>query len=70
MVGAQWKSKHMYTHPAKHHHGMVVGKLEQSNAGVYVMTVGGCHMSVPQDWAARLHYGEMKNDKKNIVSEL
>jgi hypothetical protein len=53
----QWKSKQLYEHPAKHQRG-VCGIIELSKAGVYVLKVGGCRMSCPQEWAAKIHKTE------------
>lgn len=54
---AQWKSKQMYEHPAKHQRG-TCGSVELSKAGVYVLKVGGGRMSCPQNWAAKMHKAE------------
>ena len=53
----QWKSIGLYEHPAKHQAGRF-GKIVLSKAGVYVLQVGGSHMSCPQDWAAGIHAEE------------
>jgi hypothetical protein len=53
----KWKSKQMYESPAKHQQG-TCGVIELSNAGVYVLKVGGGRMSCPQDWAAKIHKAE------------
>jgi hypothetical protein len=53
----QWKSKHLYEHPAKHQRG-VCGIIELSKVGLYVLKAGGCRMSCPQDWAAKIHKAE------------
>jgi hypothetical protein len=54
----------MYEHPAKHRRG-ICGIIELSEAGVYVLKVGGCRMSCPQDWAAKIHKTE--EDRVRIV---
>jgi hypothetical protein len=58
---AKWKSKQQYEHPAPHQAG-VYGTIEQSDAGVYVLKVGGGRMSCPQDWAARIHAEEGQDE--------
>jgi len=52
-----WKSKQMYEHPAKHQRG-TVGYITMSAVGIYAMATGGCRMSCPQDWAAKIHKAE------------
>jgi len=56
-MNEQWKSKGLYEHPAKHQVG-TYGNIVLSQAGVYVLRVGGSHMSCPQDWAAKIHKQE------------
>ena len=63
---AKWTSTGLYEHPAKHQSGCF-GNIEQSQAGVYVLRVGGSRMSCPQDWAAKIHAKEMtKSDYIHI----
>lgn len=47
----------MHEHPAKYQAG-TYGHIELSQAGVYVLRVGGSRMSCPQDWAAKIHAEE------------
>lgn len=53
-----WKSKKLHDHPAVRG---VYGFIELSDAGVYVLKVGGGRMSCPQDWAAAIHKAEQDN---------
>jgi hypothetical protein len=57
MQSPKWTSTGLYEHPAKHQAGRY-GNIEQSQAGIYVLRVGGSHMSCPQDWAAKIHADE------------
>lgn len=64
---SRWTSQRIYAHPAKHQAG-VYGKIELSETGVYVLRVGSCHMSCPQDWAAKIHHDEMEpEDTSDII---
>lgn len=51
-----WKSKKLHEHPVRG----VCGVIELSDAGVYVLKVGGGRMSCPQDWAAAIHKAEQE----------
>jgi len=57
MQNAKWTSTGIYEHPAKHRSG-TYGNIEQSQVGIYVLRIGGTHMSCPQDWAAKIHAEE------------
>lgn len=64
---AQWKSQRLYEHPTEHQAGRF-GHIELSEAGVYVLRVGSCHMSCPQDWAAKIHHNETEGgDTTDII---
>lgn len=66
-MNAQWKSQRLYEHPAEHQAGRY-GQVELSEAGVYVLRVGNCHMSCPQDWAAKIHHDETQvEDTTDII---
>lgn len=52
-----WESKTLHEHPAEHQKERY-GKVVLSAAGVYCLEVGGCIMSCPQDWAAKIHAEE------------
>lgn len=66
-MNAQWKSQRLYEHPAAHQEGKY-GNIELSEAGVYVLRVGNCHMSCPQDWAAKIHHDETEGgDTTDII---
>jgi len=58
----KWKSIGLYEHPAKHQAG-VFGNVALSPAGIYVLKVGGSHMSCPQEWAAKIHHEEGGENK-------
>lgn len=57
MQNPKWESTGIYEHPAKHQSG-TYGNIQLSHAGVYVLKVGGAHMSCPQDWAVKIHHEE------------
>jgi hypothetical protein len=61
-----WKSIGLYEHPEKHQAG-AYGNVALSPAGVYVLRVGGSHMSCPQDWAAAIHAEETGQTGQLIV---
>lgn len=66
-MNAAWKSQRLYEHPAEHQVGRY-GNIELSEAGVYVLRVGNCHMSCPQDWAAKIHHDETEGgDTTDII---
>lgn len=66
-MNAQWKSQRLYEHPAGHQEGRY-GNIELSEAGVYVLRVGSCRMSCPQDWAAKIHHDETEGgDTTDII---
>jgi len=65
-MAEQWKSIGLYEHPAKHQ-AMVYGNVVLSPAGVYVLRVGGSHMSCPQDWAAKIHHDEGDEKESAII---
>jgi len=62
----QWESKGLHEHPAKHQAG-VFGKIQLSEAGVYVLKVGSSHMSCPQDWAAKVHAQEQTDSEVDYI---
>lgn len=53
----QWVSTELHEHPAPHQKG-TYGRVVLSMANVYCLEVGGCIMSCPQDWAAKIHAEE------------
>jgi hypothetical protein len=65
-MNEQWKSIGLYEHPAKHQAG-TYGNIVLSQAGVYVLRVGGSHMSCPQDWATKIHKEEGDERESAII---
>lgn len=65
-MNEQWKSIGLYEHPAKHQSG-TYGNIVLSRAGVYVLRVGGSHMSCPQGWAAKIHKDEGDEKESAII---
>lgn len=57
----KWQSTGLHEHPAKHQAG-TYGQIVLTEAGVYILKVGGSHMSCPQDWAAKIHACELKKE--------
>ena len=52
-----WESKKLHEHPAKHQKG-TYGKIKKSRVGIYCLSVGGCVMSCPQNWAAKIEHAD------------
>ncbi len=58
MYNPQWVSQGLHEHPVKYQQG-VYGKIVLSQAGIYVLQVGGGIMSCPQEWATKIHHDEI-----------
>jgi hypothetical protein len=65
----KWQSQGLYEHPAKHQQG-TYGNIVLSVAGIYVLKVGGSHMSCPQDWAAGIHAEETGQTGSMIIRKV